>query len=446
MNRQLTHRSSAGAHALSIWTHHLTDIKFISWKGQEDAVAIGSGWRYGDAYDIAASHGYAIVGGGDRSVGLGGHIQGGGHGPYSSHYGLAADQIFQVTIATTEGKLLVADEHQNQDLLFAIRGGGGGQYGVVTEYVLKLHPKPKTIMAGQLSMYCASDNSSTNNTWTALAAIMAELPSLMDGGIAGSLVASNGPSALAWTPGLAAPPVGVAFVAQLVALNTTTDAFDKQMNSLVSRVARVYGNDSSITFQWGGATLSNTSFPSSIPKGLESRAGGGNVMSSRLLGRTELSLPVDELRARLRNVMYSPTNSGLLVVGLQGGKGVANVPKHMRGAVNPVWRSTYLHVMAYTVPLDADLTPKAALAEAGEWAELHVEKAWREWAPFTGAYMNEGNPFNSNWKHDFYGTHYDILVNIKRKYDPTASLFVLTGVNSDEWDYDLESGRLCRLN
>lgn len=72
------------------------------------------------------------------------------------------------------------------------------------------------------------------------------------------------------------------------------------------------------------------------------------------------------------------------------------------------------------------------------------ETIWREWAPDTGSYMNEGNCFNTDFKHDFYGTSYDRLLEIKRKYDPSESLFVLTGVGSDEWDYNLNSGKLCR--
>lgn len=351
-------------------------------------MVLGSGWRYGDVYDTVYHHGHALSGGGDRSVGLGGHIQGGGHGPFSSHFGLAADNIFQVTVATTEGNLNVANETQNEDLLFAIRGGGGGQYGVVTEYVLKLHPRPRNAFTGELSMYCNSSAAENNNTWTALATILSELPSLMDDGITGSAFAADGPAALAFLPALKSPPVGAAFTAQFIAYNTSSDAMDAQMAVFVSQIAQAYDNDSEITLSWSGATLSNTTYPSSVPSGVPSLAGGGNVMSSRLLGRAELSIPPVALEANLRNLLYSPTNSGLMIIGLQGGKGVMNVPKHMRGSVNPVWRSTYLHVMAYTVPMDNTVSPKESLAKAGEWAELHVEKVWREWAPFTGAYMN----------------------------------------------------------
>lgn len=343
--------------------------------------------------------------------------------------------------------MLVANEDQNQDLLFAIRGGGGGQYGVVTEYVLKLHPRPKTSTTGQLVMYCTSNaTQDNNNTWTALATLMSELPDVMDDGVAGSVIAGTGRTAMSWIPALKSIPSGVAFIAQPVAYNTTARALNERMDELKARINASYGNDSSITLAWSGATLSNSTASTSGPDVSVEVAGGGNVMSSRLLGRAELSLlPLNTLVARLRSVMYTATDSALLVAGLQGGKGVANVPGHMRGAVNPVWRSTYLHVMSYSVPLDSTLAPKAALARAATWAEDHTESAWRKWAPNTGSYMNEGNPFNSHWKHDFYGVHYERLLAVKRKYDPTESLYVLTGVGSDGWEYDLDSGRLCRV-
>ena len=62
-----------------------------------------------------------------------------------------------------------------------------------------------------------------------------------------------------------------------------------------------------------------------------------------------------------------------------------------------------------------------------------------------GAYMNEANPYNSNWKHDFFGENYDKLAAIKRKYDPTESLYAVSRVGAEWWDYDLQTGKLCRV-
>jgi FAD/FMN-containing dehydrogenase len=90
--------SSTGAHSLSIWTHHLNHINFDSkWNGTEDVAIVGSGQQWGNVYDAAAKLGKVVIGGADGSVGLGGHIQGGGYGPRFSTYGLAPDQVLQST-------------------------------------------------------------------------------------------------------------------------------------------------------------------------------------------------------------------------------------------------------------------------------------------------------------------------------------------------------------
>lgn len=76
----------------------------------------------------------------DPSVGPGGWGQGGGHGLLSFTYDLGAHHILQATVVTTHGETL------NTDIFWALRGGGGGQYGVVTSYVFKTHPAPQVTM------------------------------------------------------------------------------------------------------------------------------------------------------------------------------------------------------------------------------------------------------------------------------------------------------------
>ena len=70
---------------------------------------------------------------------------------------------------------------------------------------------------------------------------------------------------------------------------------------------------------------------------------------------------------------------------------------------------------------------------------------WRAWAPDSGACLNEANPFDKKIAKDYYGESYEKLRSIKAKYDPKESLFVLTGVGSDGWDYNLDTGRLSRV-
>ena len=127
--------------------------------------------------------------------------------------------------------------------------------------------------------------------------------------------------------------------------------------------------------------------------------------------------------------------------------GPRNVDEGMRGAVNPAWRDAYLRLMVTGVNIDTSASsPRDALSAAAEWAEGNKEAVWREWAPDAGAYINEVNSFTRDFQRVFYGDSYDRLIKIKEKYDPTTSLYVLSGVRSDAWDYDLNSGLLYRVH
>jgi hypothetical protein len=118
----------------------------------------------------------------------------------------------------------------------------------------------------------------------------------------------------------------------------------------------------------------------------------------------------------------------------------------MRGALTPAWRKAYIHLLGTGAVVNTTgSTPQAALSAAATWTEQNKEPLWRKWAPNSGSYINEANPFNSNFKDDFYGGNYDRLLEIKKKYDPTGSLFVQAGVGSHSWNYDLDSGMLCQV-
>jgi hypothetical protein len=178
-------------------------------------------------------------------------------------------------------------------------------------------------------------------------------------------------------------------------------------------------------------------------------AGTTSLVSSRLLGRNELSnLPRPDLINYLQQISAAQVaeKGTLLVWGLQGGQGPAGISKIRRGSVLPAWRKAYVHVMSYGGTVNATAEPSEALAVGAEWYETVIEPVWREWAPRTGSYMNEGNPFSGTWKHDFYGDNYERLLEVKRKYDPKESIFVWSGIGSDHWQYDLHTGLLCRVH
>ncbi|KAF4776448.1 FAD-dependent monooxygenase [Colletotrichum scovillei] len=440
---------SSGAYSLSIWTHNFKQLEYHpEWRSPSDnrtetALTLGSGHNWGSASRGAAKFGKVVVGGVDETVGVGGHMQGGGHGPLSSTYGLAADQILQVRVVTTDGQILVANEAQNQDLLWAVRGGGAGQYGLVSEYVIKANPPPGNVVSSGIQVSAVgNDTASREAAWRGAAALLASVPDLMDATLTGTGMFSAGalPANSSETVRKVSASIG------FFAYNTTAEKMASLLEPVRSRILAEVGNNSvSITLSEPSSQPDFMSFFESLNTS-PSTAGAG-MMTSRLLGRKELvETPVSAVSAYLQrlNVPQNPTGSALMVIGLQGGLGPRNVPEVMRGALNPMWRSTYIHLMSYGASADPNAAPQEALDGVAQWLEETKEPIWREWAPGAGSYMNEGNAFDSMFKEDFYGASYDRLVEIKRKYDPTESLFVLSGVGSDAWDYNLNTGKLCK--
>ena len=96
------------------------------------------------AYDAVTTKGGKYVqGGGCTTVGVAGLIQSGGFGSFSKHFGLAAGGLLEAEIVTADGKIRVANACTNPDLFWALKGGGGGSYGVVSKLTLRVHDLPE---------------------------------------------------------------------------------------------------------------------------------------------------------------------------------------------------------------------------------------------------------------------------------------------------------------
>ncbi|KAF2144811.1 uncharacterized protein K452DRAFT_349793 [Aplosporella prunicola CBS 121167] len=444
---------SSGAFALSIWTHNFLALsRDTAWRvpgtnTTEDVFIAGSGHGWGDVLNFALQHNRVVTTGQDPSVGLGGYIQGGGHGPLSSYYGLAAHQVLQMRVVTTTGDVLVADDIHNSDLFWALRGGGGGQYGVVTQYVIRHFPEPAHVMMGTLQMMPRSGSeAAANASWNAAVELYRAVPDMVDAGLTGSATMSTGKTASKFAQMDGDIGDGVVITQVLFAYNMSADAMTGLVDPVVKDMLSHGANDS-IKVVWSpGAPQNYSAFFDAISG--SNVAGAQSLMSSRLLGRAELiDTPREVVGGYLRRLLASqaPGAGTYSTIGLQGGPGVHGVEAKRWGAVNPVWRNAYLHFMAGGADMDTEADGAAgALDKAAQWVEETKEKTWREWAPKTGAYMNEANPFNQEFKHDFYGESYERLLSVKRKYDRSESLFVLSGVGSDAWEYDLSSGKLCR--
>ncbi|KAI0676966.1 FAD-binding domain-containing protein [Trametes maxima] len=106
---------------------------------------VGGGAIWETVDKAAIEHGLATVGGTVNHVRS--LILGGGYGWLSGSYGLAIDNL--ATVVTADGTIRTANASENPDLFWGIRGAGSN-FGVVTEFVLKLHPQRRTVFAGMI--------------------------------------------------------------------------------------------------------------------------------------------------------------------------------------------------------------------------------------------------------------------------------------------------------
>jgi FAD/FMN-containing dehydrogenase len=101
---------------------------------------IGAGCRLIDVYAALAARGVTIPAGSCATVGIGGLALGGGVGLASRRMGTTSDNVVSLGIVTADGRYLVCSERRNADLFWACRGGGGGNFGIVTGLRMRVHP------------------------------------------------------------------------------------------------------------------------------------------------------------------------------------------------------------------------------------------------------------------------------------------------------------------
>jgi FAD/FMN-containing dehydrogenase len=156
---------------------------------------VGAGARLIDVDQQLFQNGVMIPAGSCPTVGIAGLTLGGGHGFSVRKYGLTCDNLRSLTIVTASGQALLASQTQHPDLFWACRGGGAGQFGIVTSFVFNTHP------ASDVATYRAtwnwSDAAKIVAAWQAWAPTAPdELFSMCDliatDGAGGPIVASNG--------------------------------------------------------------------------------------------------------------------------------------------------------------------------------------------------------------------------------------------------------------
>ncbi|GCE31386.1 hypothetical protein KDA_68700 [Dictyobacter alpinus] len=143
-NLPITARSGGHSYAgYSTTTGLLLDVSrmnSITLDTASGKATIGSGAKLIDVYAHLADNGRVIPAGSCPTVGISGLTMGGGVGVLGRKFGLTCDNLLSAQVVVADGRLVTCDANQNPDLYWALRGGGGGNFGIVTSFTFQTHP------------------------------------------------------------------------------------------------------------------------------------------------------------------------------------------------------------------------------------------------------------------------------------------------------------------
>jgi FAD/FMN-containing dehydrogenase len=122
------------------------------------AVTAEAGAVWIDLYNaVTTQAGRYVQGGGCTDVGVAGLVQSGGFGNFSKGFGTAAANLLEAEVVTADGAVRIVNDCRNPDLFWAIKGGGGGSWGVVTRVTVRTHDLPEFFGGARGKIQAKSD-------------------------------------------------------------------------------------------------------------------------------------------------------------------------------------------------------------------------------------------------------------------------------------------------
>jgi FAD/FMN-containing dehydrogenase len=434
--------------SLLIWTRAMNQVTlhdaFVG-KGCEGrmppvpAVSAQAGAVWMDLYNAVTTHGGRYVqGGGCTDVGVAGLVQSGGFGSFSKGFGTAAAGLLEAELVTADGRVRNVNACSDPDLFWAIKGGGGGTFGVVTRLTLRTHDAPAFLGATWGKIRAQSD--------AAFTALIARFLSLYRDQLLNphwgeqvSLSADNTLEISMVSQGLSKE--------QMTALWQPFFAWiEASPKDYV--VTSAFGTHAGNPRSWWEVEGNPSMKPDTrdgAPKDHGWWQGDQDQVGVLLHGFESMWLPAALLQAdaqkRLVDALFAASRHKR--VQLHINKGLAGAPPEALAAVretatNPAVTKAFALVIiadgeapAYAGFARPPVDLAAARQDAGAIDLATAEL--RRIAPNAGSYVSESNYFNRSWQTEYWGENYPRLRAIKAKYDPEGLFFVHHGVGSEEW-------------
>ncbi len=443
--------TSNSTDSLLVWTRAMNAVTVLDafvGKGCQGkqaptpAVTVEAGAMWIDVYDAVTTRaGRYVQGGGCTTVGVAGLVQSGGFGSMSKAFGTAAAGLLEAEIVTADGGARTVNGCMDPDLFWALKGGGGGSWGVVTKLTLRTHELPEFFGYAGGTITAKSD--------AAFKRLIARFVRFYHG----SLFNPH------WGESVKIKPensLELSMVCQGLDNQQTAEVwqpfFDWARSSSDYSVSDLAAGSGRARAWWDVAARKKRGSDAMISDPRPDApvyhawwSGYQDQVSAFLHGYESLWLPAGLLQqaeqARLAGALFAASRHS--EVELHFNKGLAGAPAEALAAAretatNPVVLDAFaLAIIANGgppplpgQPFDAGAAHRNAHAVDEATAEL------RKIVPGPGSYVSESNYFNESWQQAFWGNNYRKLRAVKAKYDPQGLFFVHHGVGSEAWSAD----------
>ena len=442
--------------SLLIWTRHTHDATiqqdFIpsgckSAHAPQRAITVGSGTIWLQAYDaVTTKAGAYVQGGGCTTVGVAGLIQSGGFGSFSKHYGMAAAGLLEAEVVTADGKVRIANACTNPDLFWALKGGGGGTFGVVGKLTLRVRDLPELAGGANFTVKASSDDAYRrlirhfvgfyrealfNDHWGEQAHIFPDNKleiSMVHLGL------DTEESRKVWQPFLN-------WLAQ------SSGAYTIESEPEIGSMPFRHWWDVDWRKEHHHDVFKADFRPGSAPSNVWWNGDAAQV-GWVVWGFESLWMPAsllqDDSQEKLANALFSA--SRFSKVELHFNKGLAGAPPEaIEAAKDTAMNPTVCGAFALAIVADGQgpaypgIPNREPDLAKGRKAADSVHRCMNELravASNGGAYVSESNFFESDFEHSYWGDNHARLAEIKKKYDPDGLFFVHNGVGSEQWTDD----------
>jgi FAD/FMN-containing dehydrogenase len=442
--------------SLLIWTRAMNDIvlhdAFVvqgcaEQPSAQAAVSVGAGAIWMHTYnEVTTKGGRYVQGGGCGTVGVAGLVQGGGFGSYSKNYGTAAASLLEAEIVTADGIVRIANACTNPDLFWALKGGGGGSFGVVTRVTLRTHALPAFFGVAAMTIQAASDAAFHRLLGRFVEFYAKNLFDPHWGEIVNVRPRNRLDIQMAFQ-GLDQQQVDAVWQPFLSWLAAAPEDFTFATAPLFRSIPARH--------RWN-PTFLKTYAPAAVRADDRPGASEDNIFWSANVSEAghfihgfesawlPASLLQDDRRHELTEALIAAARHSTVELhfqkGLAGGSEQAAATTRDT-ATNPAVLDAFaLAIIASEGPPaypglrghEPDLGD--ARRNAKEIAKAMVEL--RKVTPHAGCYVAESSYFETDWQNAYWGANYARLLAVKSKYDPSGLFFVHHGVGSEAWSAD----------